>query len=243
MKLKNLLLCLLCTVNFVTTYAQDRANSWSFSVLTDDIQLKKTQHKSKSENFLNIGGLGFGFVNGLNTPQDMNVNMGSSMEIFFNLFSCGRKYNHGRHKLGIGMGFNWKNYRMTGYTRFVKDGAGISLSPYPDNANIDFSRLKIFSITFPLEYKYKFHKDFAISAAAILNWNAYGSLKTKYELDNRKIEECSEQIKHCPVSIDLRMGLHWKSLGAYVKYSPCNVIHCEYGPQFNGLSAGVMIGL
>ena len=41
MKLKNLLLCLLCTVNFVTTYAQDRANSWSFSVLTDDIQLKK----------------------------------------------------------------------------------------------------------------------------------------------------------------------------------------------------------
>lgn len=159
MKLKNLLLCLLCTVNFVTTYAQDRANSWSFSVLTDDIQLKKTQHKSKSENFLNIGGLGFGFVNGLNTPQDMNVSMGSSMEIFFNLFSCGRKYNHGRHKLGIGMGFNWKNYRMTGYTRFVKEGAGISLSPYPDNANIDFSRLKIFSITFPLEYKYKFHKD------------------------------------------------------------------------------------
>ena len=165
------------------------------------------------------------------------------MEIFFNLFSCGRKYNHGRHKLGIGLGFNWKNYRMTGYTRFVKDGAGISLSPYPDNANIDFSRLKIFSITFPLEYKYKFHKDFAISAAAILNWNAYGSLKTKYELDNRKIEECSEQIKHCPVSIALRMGLHWKSLGAYVKYSPCNVIHCEYGPQFNGLAAGVMIGL
>ena len=68
MKLKKLLLCLLCTVNFVTTYAQDRANSWSFSVLTDDIQLKKTQHKSKSENFLNIGGLGFGFNGDLLQP-------------------------------------------------------------------------------------------------------------------------------------------------------------------------------
>ena len=224
--------------------AKDRANSWDFSIFTDfsvSTKKKKTE-ESRNSSSLTMGGTGFGFVSALNAPAGMKVDMGASHEIFFDLISYKKAYNYGRHHLSFGLGFNWKNYRMTRNTRYTKEESGITLTPYPENAQSEFSRLKIFSVTFPLRYKFKFHEDFAISTSAILHLNTYGSMKTQYHQDGKKIEENSKNVFQRPISIDLQAALHWKAIGAYVKYSPCKVLKEGRGPQFNGLSAGIIFG-
>ena len=244
MKLKVFILCLISSVSMMAQ--TNSANSWDFSVLNDVSISKKTRVGVKNtgdKNSLNIGGFGFGFLGTIGAPAEMKTDMSASMEVFFNLFSYGRKYKGGRHQLNIGTGFNWKNYRMTDYNRFDKDRLNVVVTPYPTDADINFSRLRIFSIMFPLQYKYKFHKDFALSGAAILNWNVDGSLKTKYNLNGQKVTEKVGRVKYNAASIDFRLGLHWRALSAYVKYSPCNVLKSAYGPEFNSFSAGIMIGM
>ena len=154
-RIKTLVMCILCYVCPAAMVAQDEANSWNFSIFSADVKVKprvrQSSSRSEIENSFCIGGLGFGFLNALNAPSQMDVDMSASKEIFFNLFYYGRKYNN-RHRLGIGLGFNWKNYRMTVYNRFEKDGLNIIISPYPTGADINFSRLRVFSVAFPLEY-------------------------------------------------------------------------------------------
>ena len=243
MKIKLFILATLCSLSVMAQYGS--ASSWDFSVL-NEVSLDKSpkiKGPKRTSSFIQMGGIGFGFLNTVGAPADMRTNMSSSMEVFFDLFSYGRKYNYGRHVVSFGMGLSWKNYRMTGYNRFDKDGMNVVISPYPLDAEIDFSRLRIFSLTFPLEYKFKIHNDFAVSTAAILHWNVDGSLKTKYKVNSHKVTEKVGKVNYHGASVDFRVALHWRFVSTYFKYSPCNVLKSEYGPQFNAFSAGVMFAM
>ena len=78
--------------------------------------------------------------------------------------------------------------------------------------------------------------------SAIANFNTHASLKTRYrDADGRKKKITSSDIHQQKVTLDLQARLNYRSLGCYVKYSPCDVLKKDYGPSFNGLSAGVIV--
>lgn len=194
----------------------------------------------RGKSYFSMGGVGFGFVNALGAPDPMNVNMAASYEVFADLLTYGR-YVGPHADLSIGFGINWRNYRMNGRTRFVMNGDCIGLSPYPDGADIDFSRIKVFSLTFPFRYSYNFGsgRKWNVNVAAILKVNTYASLKTRYSLDGRDYKEFSKDIRQKPVSVDLMAGFGWKFLGVYVKYDPCRVLNKAFTPRFNALTTGL----
>lgn len=186
---------------------------------------------------------GVGFVSGLGTPGGMNVQMGESWEFMLdilNIDAC--PSNDGHWKYAVGFGVNWKNYRMTGHTRFMETDDGIALGGYPEGSKPNFSRIKVFSLTVPFTVAYSFNKHVSFLFSPILNFNTHASLKTRYKLDGEKHKEKSNEVKHNRVTLDLRAILSYDNLGLYVKYSPCNVLKTDYAPEFHGISTGVVIG-
>ena len=194
----------------------------------------------RGKSYFSMGGVGFGFVNALGAPDPMNVNMAASYEVFADLLTYGR-YVGPHADLSIGFGINWRNYRMNGRTRFVMNGDCIGLSPYPDGADIDFSRIKVFSLTFPFRYTQHLSKHFTYSLAAILNVNTYASLKTHYTLDGEKHHSVFKDIRQTPVTVDFMGQVQFHSVGLYVKYSPCRILNTDFGPDFSHLSAGITL--
>lgn len=219
-----------------TSFLQTKSRGWDFS----NILLGKQRPGRWSTEF-RTGGLGFGFVNALNAPAGLDVDMASSYEIFADLVSFHRISPDQRHDFSLGFGLDWRNFRMTGTNRFVKEGAAIFTSPYPDGAEPDFSRIKVFSLTFPFRYSYNFGsgRKWNVNVAAILKVNTYASLKTRYTLDGRDYKEFSKDIRQKPVSVDLMAGFGWKFLGVYAKYDPCRVLNKDFAPRFNAFSAGL----
>lgn len=194
----------------------------------------------RGKSYFSMGGVGFGFVNALGAPDPMNVNMAASYEVFADLLTYGR-YVGPHADLSIGFGINWRNYRMNGRTRFVMNGDCIGLSPYPDGADIDFSRIKVFCLTFPFRYTQHLSKHFTYSLAAILNVNTYASLKTHYTLDGEKHHSVFKDIRQTPVTVDFMGQVQFHSVGLYVKYSPCRMLNTDFGPDFSHLSAGITL--
>ena len=143
--------------------------------------------------------------------------------------------------LSVGLGFNWKNFRMTGYERFVTDNGRTLLGTYPTDAEPQYSRIKVFSVNFPVEYTRRLKHDWEIGLAAILNVNTYASAETRYRLDGKSEKDFSKNIHQNRVTVDLRGSVRWKSVGAYVKYSPCRVLKQDFGPSFSGLSTGLTL--
>ena len=186
-----------------------------------------------------LASVGIGMVNAVNAPDDLNVDMGASYEISVdNLFKF--RYNLiPATSVSLGAGMSWRNYRMTGHTRFVKEGNSLVLGNYPEGADIKFSRLKIFSITVPLLINQAIGRKAALSVGPVVNINTYGSLKTRYVLDGEKIKEQSKDIHQNSATVDFMAKLHIGEIGFYAKYSPSDVLNTEFGPKFSSFSAGV----
>ena len=186
-----------------------------------------------------LASVGIGMVNAVNAPDGLNVDMGASYEISVdNLLEF--SYNLiPTTSVSLGAGMSWRNYRMTGHTRFVKEGNNIVLDSYPEGADIKFSRLKIFSITVPLLINQAIGRKAALSVGPVVNINTYGSLKTRYVLDGEKIKEQSKDIHQNSATVDFMAKLHIGDIGFYAKYSPSDVLNTEFGPKFSSFSAGV----
>ena len=186
-----------------------------------------------------LASVGIGMVNAVNAPDGLNVDMGASYEISVdNLLEF--SYNLiPTTSVSLGAGMSWRNYRMTGHTRFVKEGNSIVLDSYPEGADIKFSRLKIFSITVPLLINQAIGRKAALSVGPVVNINTYGSLKTRYVLDGEKIKEQSKDIHQNSATVDFMAKLHIGDIGFYAKYSPSDVLNTEFGPKFSSFSAGV----
>ena len=210
------------------------AMGWDFG-----FPVKKNKQKRDYKCWVGTGGLHFGFVTALAAPQGMQVDMGASYEIGFEALKVNRRW--GDDALSVGLGFNWKNFRMTGYERFVTDNGRTLLGTYPTDAEPQYSRIKVFSVNFPVEYTRRLKHDWEIGLAAILNVNTYASAETRYRLDGKSEKDFSKNIHQNRVTVDLRGSVRWKSVGAYVKYSPCRVLKQDFGPSFSGLSTGLTL--
>ena len=187
----------------------------------------------------NITTIGIGMVNGINASDELNIDMGASFELSVDnlLKSCFHLTPSTTFSLGVGA--TCRNYRMTGNTRFVKEGNNLFLDKYPEGAEIKFSRLKTFSITVPLMIHQAISQRIALSVGHVVNINTYGSLKTRYVLNDEKILEKSKDIRQNSATIDYMAKIHLGDIGLYAKYSPSSVLNPEFGPKFSSFSAGI----
>lgn len=218
-----------------------REGGWDMRIPFVDGMISKDKKPSTYD--LEFGGIRFGFVNAVDAPAGMNVNMASSYEIAMDhiLGLAVRPWRNGTSFL-LGVGVQWKQYRMTGLTRFEKQGDFINLTGYPEGATDRYSRLKVFSITMPLLFRQKIGKMFNFVVGPELNFNTRASLRTKYELDGKEIVDKAKGVHQHKVTVDLMAAFLCQSIGVYVKYSPTDIFDSEYAPKFKHLSVGFAIG-
>ncbi len=234
--------------NYTKVYRDDqssliyeRASKWDFSIGTgsDAIVIGKRSKKKEGGKYISMGGIGFGMVTALGAPAEMEVDMSASYEIFVDFLGMGYRTADGKNVFYAGIGGNWRNWRMTGRKQFVKQGTDILVADYPEGAAIDFSRIKVYSFTVSASYGRRFGRAIDASLTAMLHFNTYASIKTKYQLDGRSCEEFNKHIHQTPVSVSLQGGLKWKGVGLYVKYNPFNVLNSAFAPNFQSLSTGL----
>ncbi len=225
--------------NYAVT--QQKTGNWNFHIPFSKEKKNRKNRYSSDEVF--CGGIYFGFVSATGAPEAMNVNMSSSYEIGGNIINFGLRPWKDENRFSVGFGMRWRNYRMNGYSRFIKDdNQHISIGSYPDKADIDFSRLKLFSLTVPFMYTRDLGRNFSFSVGPELCINTYGSMKTHYkDAEGNAIKLLDKNIHQQKVSFDLQAHLIFHAIGAYVRYSPCHVLNTDFGPEFQTFTAGISL--
>lgn len=193
---------------------------------------------------IGLGLIGVGYVASLNTPQGMHTDMFESYEFLGPRLMFMFQPRMSRFSYGIGIGTNWKNFRMTDEVRFDREPNGTTiLTDYPTGAKIGFSRTKVFSWTVPFEVKYYLTDKVSLSASSIVNFNTHASLKTRYTIDDGlSVKDLDEKLHPNPVTVDFMGHVKYGAFGFYVKYSPCNVFESGKGPKFQSWSTGITFG-
>lgn len=192
---------------------------------------------------VNMRGFGVGFVDALDTPEGMSVDMGASYELMVpSIIEWAWYPGPSSFNLSIGVGLNWKNYRMTDRNRFIPTGNDIVIGPYPEGAAIEFSRLKVFSWMVPMMMSYEFNDWLGLRLGPVVNINTKATLKTRYSLEGKGKKETHNLQHYNRLTVDLMGVISINNLDYYVKYSPCEVLDIDYGPNFKGISTGLILG-
>lgn len=180
-----------------------------------------------------------GFVNAPGMPKAGDLNMGNSAELWFFFDNEWRPWRN-NHVFSFGIGLDWRNYRMEDNYCFRKDAEGMNvLERLPEGASPNFSRVKVFSLNFPIRYQY-LGRRFGFSLGPVLNFNAYSSIKTKYKIDGHKYKEKYKNVHPTPITVDFMGTVLTPIIDFYVKYSPFDVLKSDYGLKFKTLSIGFM---
>ena len=188
------------------------------------------------------GGFGFGLINDANHQPGLEVDMGSSFEVFMQKLVAVR-YRPARSGFSIsaGVGFGMKNYRMTGSVRFVKDDSHLVLKPYPEGADPKFSRVKVGYFCLPVTLCQDLGKGFRIEGGAVVNFNVCAKMKSRYMLDGEEHTYKDDNLHQRKTTVDIFGHLKYRSIGMYVKYSPMTVLDTNFGPDFKHFSCGLTL--
>ena len=216
---------------------EEKNADWDFNIPF----INKNSKTKKYRGNLCVGGFGFGVVNAIETSEGMDMDMGASYE--FSLDHLLR-FNYNvlpATSVSMGFGMTWRNYRMTGRTRFIKEGDKLVLGAYPEGSDIKFSRLKVFSLTVPFMINQSLGRKVVFSVGPVVNFNTHASLKTRYTLNGEKVKEKNNNIHQNRMTVDLMAKLRFNSLGVYAKYSPSDMLSTDFGPKFRSFSTGITL--
>ena len=187
---------------------------------------------------------GMGLVTATNQAEGMDVKMANcGWEFTFNnLFGVYFRPAK-RTLLQMNFGLNWRNYRMKNENRFLKDANKVIIAPYPEGADIEFSRVKIFSMTMEMMLQQCLTKNIIVAIGPVVNFNTHGSIKTRYKLNGEGQKETSSNIKQNAVTIDYKAEVGINPISFYFKYSPSNILNTDFGPEFSSMSAGLILNI
>lgn len=221
---------LLVDSNYVSEQSINK-ETWSF----DFVKIKShgTGYPLKQKNLSSR--LGFGLCYGANADYKGPQSVGSSWEIMWTIAEI-EKYGYGKHNgFSIGFGINWRNFRMDGRSKFVKlDDGTITEEALPAGYDNDFSRIKVFSLTIPVMWKYR-TKSVTFGLGPVLNINTYASIKNRYwDADGEKHKQIFKKIHQRPITVDImaEVSFHnWFSI--YGKFSPMTILNSTYANNVN----------
>ncbi len=190
-------------------------------------------------------GIGLGWVSAVDDNPSIGNSMCKSNELTW-LMVLGVRMDHRAHSLEFGMGLNWQNFVKKGDHHFFKESDGrITLTSYEEGISDTRSRIKIFSLQFPLLYGISFgnRRCCSFKLGPILNFNTSGSIKTQYKFEGREYSIKTNHIGQRPVTVDAFAAFRYKSIGWYVRYSPMNELRDRTGFDFKSVSTGFMLAL
>ena len=221
---------LLVDSNYVSEQSINK-ETWSF----DFVKSKShgTGYPLKQNNLSTR--LGFGLCYGANADYKGPQSVGSSWEIMWTIAEI-EKYGYGKHNgFSIGFGINWRNFRMDGRSKFVKlDDGTITEEALPAGYDNDFSRIKVFSLTIPVMWKYR-TKQVTFGLGPVFNINTYASIKNRYwDADGEKHKQMFKKIHQRPITVDImaEVSFHnWFSI--YGKFSPMTILNSTYANDVN----------
>lgn len=221
---------LLVDSNYVSEQSINK-ETWSF----DFVKSKShgTGYPLKQKNLSSR--LGFGLCYGANADYKGPQSVGSSWEIMWTIAEI-EKYGYGKHNgFSIGFGINWRNFRMDGRSKFVKlDDGTITEEALPAGYDNDFSRIKVFSLTIPVMWKYR-TKQVTFGLGPVFNINTYASIKNRYwDADGEKHKQIFKKIHQRPITVDImaEVSFHnWFSI--YGKFSPMTILNSTYANDIN----------
>lgn len=190
-------------------------------------------------------GFSVGFVGDIDSDTDMGFKMGQSMEFTLDNIAGIQWKDRTRHNtLSLGIGVNWRTYSRSGEGLLnLSDGKiGIAEVAGPEGYAPLKSRLKVFSLQFPLRYNYHWKKDFNIGLMAILNVNTHGSIKQRYRNGEGEVAKLFQNVNGQlrKVTVDFKVNLQFcPGVALYLRYSPMKVLKKDAGTQFSTLSTGL----
>ena len=204
---------------------------------------RKIKEKSgSSHSLLNPGNFGFALISTDSDAPDFRLQR--SYEIFLNLNDNIYLSRSGHHTLNYGVGVCWKNFSMTKGQMFRDDEGRISSGEaWPEHSDPKVSKLRVFSFTVPVTYSCNIASGFGFTLGPVVNFNAWSSIVNKYRLNDEKQKDKFKGVRCNPVSVDLMFQLNFRDVGAYVKYSPMNLMDTDYWPEFKHWSVGLTINL
>lgn len=222
------------------------------TVVSKQLRQGDVLHIHRQYNMLSVGskwdvvsgGLMFGFVDGVGAPDAARFEMGKSFELgWLNIIALQRSLS-GSCDVSLGVGIDWRNYRSTMGTMFVPADGRVSLSVFPPDVTSRYSRLKVFSLQFPLMFTKRFALSriyHSVSLGVIFNWNSHGSVKSSWvEPDGATATFSSNDIGQRKFTIDFMAKVSLGgAVGLYVRYSPYKVLTSASSPAFRTLSAGL----
>ncbi|MBR1547749.1 MAG: hypothetical protein IJ637_03370 [Prevotella sp.] len=186
--------------------------------------------------------LGVGFTCPTHTDKRMDISTFRSWEFIVNVLQWDHFFDRREHnKLSMGLGIDWRNYRMTDDVYFTKSPSGnVVVDRFPMSYEPDFSRIQVFALTATLRYEYDFGDGFAIGFGPVFNYNTYASIKTKYKLLGEKYKRTEKNIGQRLITIDWMLNMRVAGFPFYVKYSNDNVLK-DGGVHFRSLSFGLYL--
>lgn len=195
---------------------------------------------------VSIDGLCIGLDKALNQTPESGLQWSKSFEISW--LSClNVYYKFSRSSVSLGLGFDWRNYKITTSDRcLVADGKGIKWDGYPEEGKGKYSRLKVFSLQIPLLYSYSIpNSSFSLKAGPIFNFNTYASLKSVWDdVDGNRKEYFTKEIDPRRFTVDFFASVSFcRTIGIYVRYSPMKVMDASPTLNFKPLTVGVGFGI
>lgn len=214
---------------------------WDFEVPGLKVS-KSTDSSSKPKVKSSISStFSFGFIGGVSQDPGVGINMGQSFEIEWGDVISGKVRVGRKDFLRLGMGFDWRNYRMTD-RMFVKELDGkITSQEYPAGTEPKFSRIHTFSLSFPLKYYHYFNKKMYFAVGPELYITPWASLKTKYYENGEEQKITAGNIHENTVSLGVGAEVNIHHIGIYYKYNPFNVLSSSFGPGFASMTTGIKI--
>lgn len=235
-------------IHNMANYQEEKyPGGFDFSISVLDFNKKDKHHEHhRGVDFFVGNGIGFGWINTMNTPPMMDTRMGKSLEVDLSDL-VGLKYRIGKgHSLRTGLGVMFRNYRMVDDFRFTQNEQGhIAIEPYPEGANPKFSRIRTNYLTLNAKYQYK-HRGWKFVVGPEFDFcpdrnNRNRTIKTRYSLDGDKYKDVTKDIHANNFNFNLYAGVGYKFLGVYARYSPSSVLNKNFGPDFNTMSVGIKL--
>lgn len=215
-------------------------DSWALKDIIPSVSMTGSQEQKSGGEVILGGPLMIGFTAPTHTDSGTDFSTFRSWEFAIPFIEASFFFDK-KHRNAVALQtfFNWRNYRMTGDTRFVKNERGnVELASYPEGAKPKFSRVKVFSLSGALLYSYS-NKHWGFSLGPVINFNTYASIKTRYSIDRGKYKDVDKHINQRKVTFDIMGVFETPGIDLYLKYSPNDVL--KDGVKFRSLTFGVCL--
>ena len=220
-------------------FDDENPGGWDFELPM--LKVGKNESRSTVEIELSSS-FSFGFITGINQAEGVSIDMGQSYEMEWGDVVSSKVRVGKKDFMRIGMGFDWRNYRVTDFKMFSKDERGIiTMQDYPEGTEPKFSRIHTFSLSFPLKYYHYLNKKVYFAIGPELYFTPWGSLKTRYYEGDEKRKITAGNVHQSRFSVGVGAEVIVHHVGIYYKYNPFNVLSSSYGPKFSTMTVGLKV--